>query len=66
MSLNELCDFIVKNPSILKRPIIIDDRNMQVGYDEEEIELFKKLKTISHCEDICPHFDTCAQIRSEE
>ena len=65
MSINELCDFIVENPSILKRQIIIDDRNMQVGYDEEEIELFKKLKSISTCEDQCPHFDTCAQIRSE-
>ncbi|MBQ1741397.1 MAG: transcriptional regulator Spx, partial [Erysipelotrichaceae bacterium] len=63
--LNELCDFIVKNPSILKRPIIIDDRNLQVGYDEEEIELFKKLRSISKCEGECPHFETCGEIRKE-
>ena len=65
MSINELCDFIVSNPSVLKRPIIIDDKNMQVGYDEEEIELFNKLKSISRCEEECPHYDTCGQIRKE-
>ena len=66
MSINELCDFIVKNPSILKRPIIIDEREMQIGYDEEEIELFNKLKTISRCEFECPHFVSCGEIRKEE
>ena len=65
MSINELCDFIVENPSILKRPIIIDDKNLQVGYDEEEIELFKKLKSISKCECDCPHYVTCGEIRKE-
>ena len=65
MSLNELCDFIVENPSILKRPIIIDDKNMQIGYDEEEIELFKKIKSIPKCDNACPHFDTCGEIRQE-
>jgi hypothetical protein len=38
---------------------------MQVGYDEEEIELFKKLRSISRCENVCPHYDTCAKIRDE-
>ncbi len=65
MSINELCDFIVHNPSILKRPIIIDDRTLQVGYDEEEIELFKKLRSISRCEGECPHFVSCGEIRKE-
>ena len=65
MSINELCDFIVENPSILKRPIIIDDRNLQIGYDEEEIELFNKLKSISNCEGICPHYEACGEIRKE-
>lgn len=65
MSINELCDFIVENPSILKRPIIIDDRNLQVGYDEEEIALFNKLHTISGCEKECPHFEVCGDARGE-
>ncbi|MBR4422310.1 MAG: transcriptional regulator Spx [Erysipelotrichaceae bacterium] len=65
MSINELCDFIVQNPSILKRPIIIDNKNMQIGYDEEEIELFNKLKSIARCECRCPHYENCGEIRKE-
>lgn len=40
MSINQLIEFIRKNPSILKRPIIVDDRRIQVGYNEEEIRTF--------------------------
>ena len=37
ISMNELIDLIEKNPSLLRRPIILDDRRMQVGYNEDEI-----------------------------
>ena len=40
MRISELVDFIYKNPSVLKRPIIIDDRRLQVGYNEDEISSF--------------------------
>lgn len=40
MNLNELVDFIVNNPSILRRPIILNEQNFQVGYDSEEIDAF--------------------------
>lgn len=40
MKFNELVDFIIKNPSVLKRPIIVDDNKMQVGYNDEEIRIF--------------------------
>lgn len=40
MTLNQLIDFIKKNPSCLKRPIMVDDRKIQVGYNEEEIRSF--------------------------
>lgn len=40
MSINELIKFIKENPSVLKRPIIVDDRRIQVGYNEEEIRTF--------------------------
>lgn len=43
MNLNELVDFIVNNPSILRRPIILNERNFQVGYDSEEIDAFTSL-----------------------
>ena len=40
MSVNQLIHFIQENPSILKRPIIIDERRFQVGYNAEEIRAF--------------------------
>ena len=40
MKISELIEFIRKNPSVLKRPIIVDDRRVQVGYNEEEIRTF--------------------------
>jgi regulatory protein spx len=40
MKISELIAFIQKNPSILKRPIIVDDHRVQVGYNEEEIRTF--------------------------
>ena len=40
MSINELLKFIEENPSVLKRPIIIDDRRLQIGYNDEEIRVF--------------------------
>lgn len=40
MRLHELVDFIVANPSILKRPIIVTDFEIQVGYNDDDIELF--------------------------
>lgn len=40
MKISELIAFIQQNPSILKRPIIVDDHRLQVGYNEEEIRTF--------------------------
>lgn len=65
MSINELCEYIINNPSILKRPIIIDDKNMLIGYDDEEIEVFNKLRNIAKCDLSCSHYKTCGQLREE-
>ena len=65
MSVNELCNYIVNNPSILRRPIIIDDKNMLIGYDDEEIEVFNKLRNIAKCDLSCSHYKTCGQLREE-
>ena len=35
MTISELVHFIQENPSVLKRPSILNERNFQVGYDEE-------------------------------
>lgn len=44
MSLKDLLSFIQANPSILKRPIIVDDTKIQVGYNSDEIEIFQREK----------------------
>lgn len=36
----ELVAFIQENPTVLKRPIIVDARKIQVGYNSEEITVF--------------------------
>lgn len=40
MSTRELIQFIQKNPAILKRPIIMDERRFLVGYNDDEIRAF--------------------------
>lgn len=40
MSINKLIDLIVLYPSLLKRPIILDDQRMQIGYNDDEIRRF--------------------------
>lgn len=65
MSLDELCKFIANNPSILKRPIIIDDKNLQIGFDEEEIEVFNRAKRMAKCDPNCSHYNICGYLREE-
>ena len=40
MTIQELVDFIIENPSVLKRPIIINENELQVGYNNEDITIF--------------------------
>lgn len=60
MSINQLISFIQENPSILKRPIMIDERRFQVGYNAEEIRAFipRELRRLAECNntDFCPQF----------
>lgn len=60
MRISELKAFIIENPSVLKRPIIIDDDKMQVGYNDEEIRVFipKRLRELIMCVD-CPMGELC-------
>lgn len=67
MSLSELLSFIKANPTILKRPIIVDDDKIQVGYNADEIEIFERdKKAVEEAKRIaldnclhCPSRDTC-------
>ena len=40
VDLNDLFKLISNNPGLLRRPIIIDDKRLQVGYNEDEIRRF--------------------------
>ena len=62
MKISELIEFIKKNPSVLRRPIIVDDRKVQVGYNEEEIRTFiprARRLAESTCSPECPRFGSC-------
>ena len=40
LSVSELIDLIAKNPGLLRRPIILDNKRMQIGFNEDEIRAF--------------------------
>ena len=63
MTVKELLRFIQDNPSILKRPIIVDDRKIQVGYNADEIRAFiphiRRLAEWACKHDDCPTYNEC-------
>lgn len=70
MRISEVVSFIKKNPSILKRPIMVDDRRIQVGYNEEEIRSFippeaRKIAQSSCERGICPLYDQCEHAKDQ-
>ena len=40
ISIQELYKVIQENPGMLRRPIIVDEKRLQVGYNEDEIRRF--------------------------
>ena len=40
LSLQELLELVQDNPGLLRRPIMIDDKRLQVGFNEDEIRRF--------------------------
>ena len=40
LSLSDLLDLVQNNPGLLRRPIMIDDKRLQVGFNEDEIRRF--------------------------
>lgn len=53
MSLNELLEFIKKNPTVLKRPIMVDDKKFKL------VTILKKLEFLFHVQEellkVCVH-----------
>ena len=40
LTINQLLVLISEHPSLLRRPIIMDDKRMQIGFNEDEIHAF--------------------------
>ena len=63
MTISELIAFIRKNPSVLKRPIMVDDTKVQIGYNSEEIRVFipheKRVAEWSYKKADCPSYKNC-------
>lgn len=63
MTVSQLIEFIRKNPSILRRPIIVDDHRVQVGYNAEEIRTFipraRRIAEMACSPEECESFGDC-------
>ncbi|MBR3265236.1 MAG: Spx/MgsR family RNA polymerase-binding regulatory protein [Erysipelotrichaceae bacterium] len=44
MHLSELISYIMNNRSLLKRPILINENYLSIGYDPDELSVFKRRK----------------------
>jgi regulatory protein spx len=70
MKQSELEQFIIENPSVLRRPIIIDDNKFQVGYNDDDIRVFiprefRKMFTCDTCEEGCQDCDYIRKINEQ-
>lgn len=69
MKTNDLVEFIIAHPSILKRPIIMSEEEIQVGYNDDDITLFlpQEIRDIEceHCfsDDECEFFEAFRRIK---
>jgi regulatory protein spx len=52
LSLNELYKLIMEHPKMVRRPIILDEKRLQVGYNEDEIRRFlpRRIRTYLYTE----------------
>jgi regulatory protein spx len=40
LTLKELVELLRENPSMLRKPLVIDEKRLLIGYNEEEIRVF--------------------------
>lgn len=70
LSMAELVDFIQRNPSVLKRPIIVNEKSFVVGYDDDEITALipSHLRALSEqaCGQHCVNYPICGKLRKEK
>lgn len=69
LSIKELVSFIQKNPSVLKRPIMINERSIVIGYDDDEITALipaqLRLTAEKACNPTCANYPICGKVRED-
>ncbi|MBJ8077051.1 transcriptional regulator Spx [Bacillus cereus group sp. N12] len=52
LSLNEFYKLIIEYPQMLRRPIMLDEKRLQIGFNEEEIRKFlpRSVRTVLNIE----------------
>ena len=40
LSINQLLDLFIEEPSLIRRPIIMDNLRLQIGYNEDDMRMF--------------------------
>lgn len=40
LTLNEIFEYIVENPVLLKKPLIFDENKLQIGFNSDDIRMF--------------------------
>ncbi|MGX5473322.1 transcriptional regulator SpxA [Bacillus thuringiensis] len=52
LSLNEFYKLIIEYPQMLRRPIMLDEKRLQIGFNEEEIRKFlpRSIRTVLNIE----------------
>ena len=71
LSTSQIVKFILDNPTVLKRPIIVDDSKIQIGYNSEEIRVFipeevRRLARLACAKDLCKKYDDCEHKKDYE
>lgn len=70
MTISQLIEFIRKNPSVLRRPIIVDDHRIQVGYNPDEIDTFipraRRFAESGCNQRDCPNWGSCLPSKDME
>lgn len=64
LNVNQLVDFIIAHPTVLKRPIILNDYELQVGYNVDDITLFLPPEFRDQECDFCTNLEDCEYIKN--
>ena len=64
MTVHQLVDFIIANPTLLKRPIILNDYELQVGFNSDDITIFLPPEFREKECDFCKPVSGCEYIKN--